>query len=347
MLQPDADSRLATTWLRAASRPACVFDIGSCGRRSANNRGRQTQTPARLPGQAFPSHSLRFSIRPVARAVAKPSHASRIDRGREANRKLRFPFVIEIFNFSLNCTPAQFEAAHAILDNAERQRAERFAAFDHCRRFVVRRAMRRIAFAERLQALPSEIHFEEQENEKPIVVGAPKDFHFSASHSSDVGIIGIAASKIGIDIECMDRDIDYLRFAERVFAPDEIEAISSRSGEARSRAFFNCWTGKEAYLKALGLGLPGGLRSFAVRCAPEEPPGLSWTREDREPAQRWLFKRYCNGSYVMTLVTGTCGNEHPLQLQSLSVESIDAGVPIAASTDQAWRECPAILPKKL
>jgi 4'-phosphopantetheinyl transferase len=75
--------------------------------------------------------------------------------------------------------------------------------------------------------------------------------------------------------------------AERYFSPREAAQLRSLPRVQQSLAFFRCWTRKEAYLKALGCGISGGLQSFEVSLLPDEPPALLWDRTDDQAGGRW------------------------------------------------------------
>ena len=96
--------------------------------------------------------------------------------------------------------------------------------------------------------------------------------------------------EIGIDLERIRPNFATQEIAERFFAPAEIAVLRSLSEEVRTRAFFDCWTRKEAFIKARGLGLSLSLRKFAVSLAPEEEPALLSVEEDPQAPTRWTLK---------------------------------------------------------
>lgn len=246
--------------------------------------------------------------------------------------------MISLWHFSLDCKPESVGAASAFLDRGEFEQASRFKFDKHRRRFVVRRAARRILLADIMNVPPQELRFDERRNRKPVVVDSPDDFDFSTSHASDCGVIVTGETKLGVDVESLDRDVDFLPFARRSFTSEETQVIKSHHDELRSRAFFNCWTGKEAYVKALGLGLQKDLQSFAVCCAPDAMPGLLWDKDTHQDESRWAFRRYGNGKFVVTIVIENAGRDSQIKVIALDLASLQSGRPIFDKRDPPWRE---------
>lgn len=143
----------------------------------------------------------------------------------------------------------------------ERDRAARFHFDRDRRRFIVRRGRLRILLAERAGGAPEKLVFTAGPLGKPILRAGP---HFSASHSGDRMIVAIAEVELGCDIERIDETIDWRPVAESFFAPGECAALKPLSGAAGRQSFFDCWTRKEAFVKALGQGLSYPLDAFDV-----------------------------------------------------------------------------------
>lgn len=244
---------------------------------------------------------------------------------------------IDAWIFSLSCDDEALVAAAALLSDDERQRAGRFRYGRHRRRFIVRRAMRRVVLAAAGGQDPAKLEFTEDEGGKPRLIDCPAGLEFNASHSEECGVVVTGPVPLGVDIDCLDRNLDYMNFATRKFTPQETAEIAAQSGKARIAAFFSCWTGKEAYIKALGVGLKKNLGSFAVRLKPGRAPGLCWDSEASDSELCWTFYRLCTGSYVMTV----CASDASLAMSthSLSDRSLRTGRPVSESAGHDWQPC--------
>ena len=149
-----------------------------------------------------------------------------------------------------------------VIDEEERRKAARFRFDRDARRFVARRARLRMLLAPYTGEAPERLCFALGPHGKPVLgQGAP---HFSLSHSQGVLMLAIADVAVGCDIEAIDPDLDWQPLAERLFAPAEREALRLLPAAAARRGFFDCWSRKEAYVKALGQGLSHPLDIFTV-----------------------------------------------------------------------------------
>jgi 4'-phosphopantetheinyl transferase len=115
--------------------------------------------------------------------------------------------------------------------------------------------------------------------------------HFNVSHSRDLALFGFTrVSEIGADVESIRPDFATQEIANRFFRADEGRDTGAVGGErARGRPFFNCWTRKEAYIKARGHRAVTGLSTFAVTLKPGEPAALVRVDEDVGAPARWTM----------------------------------------------------------
>jgi 4'-phosphopantetheinyl transferase len=199
---------------------------------------------------------------------------------------------VHVWRAHLYEEPEALAVSRSILAPDERARADRFHfERDRVRFIVARSALRRI-LNRYLNISPAEIGFSYNQYGKPVLsaeAGEPR-LRFNVSHSHECALYAITRDgEVGVDIEFVREDFASLEIAERFFSPREIEMLRRLPEELRTEAFFNCWTRKEAYIKALGEGLSHPLDKFVVSLAPGEPVSLlSHDDLPQEPA-RWSW----------------------------------------------------------
>ena len=91
---------------------------------------------------------------------------------------------------------------------------------------------------------------------------------FSVSHSGTFGVVALAAGdrRIGVDVEAVRPRSRLDALADRVLGAEEHAAWRALDDpDVRLRAFLRAWTAKEAYLKALGIGITTLLRDVPMR----------------------------------------------------------------------------------
>lgn len=160
------------------------------------------------------------------------------------------------------------------LSEDERDRARRFVFERDRRRYVAGRTQLREMLGARLQVAPRDVAFAYGPRGKPRLADrfASSGWRFNASHCEDVAIFAFSRDReVGIDIEAVRALPDADEVAARCFSPRESAAYCALAAHDRPQGFFNCWTRKEAFIKALGDGLHFPLEDFDVSLAPGEP----------------------------------------------------------------------------
>lgn len=151
-----------------------------------------------------------------------------------------------------------------LLAGEERARAASFVLPLHRRRFAVCRGLLRRLLGAYAGTPPEEIQFGYGDHGKPFLTEpAGLEIHFNASHSEDAALLAFARCPVGVDIECI-REVDVDSLAATVFSDRERRYIAGLEGPLRLSAFFECWTRKEACIKAESLGLSAPLRQFTA-----------------------------------------------------------------------------------
>jgi 4'-phosphopantetheinyl transferase len=113
---------------------------------------------------------------------------------------------------------------------------------------------------------------------------------FNLSHSNGMALYAVARGRrVGVDIEYMREDFASLEVAESFFSKDEFEALKAEPIDRRTKAFFNCWSRKESYIKAIGMGISYPLDGFTVSLVPDAAPALLKVDADATEATRWIM----------------------------------------------------------
>lgn len=184
---------------------------------------------------------------------------------------------IHIWRAQLDLGSLATAALTSHLSAEETARAARFRMPEDRRRFAVCRGILRELLGVYLRCPPADVVISSSKNKKPCVNGDPSSGSvcFNLSHSGELAAYAFAQGReLGIDIELFRENIDFADIAERYFADREKMQIRTAPPDLRQQRFFECWTRQEAYLKALGEGLPlldqlRGAHSAAAK--PEDP----------------------------------------------------------------------------
>ena len=190
------------------------------------------------------------------------------------------------------------EACARVLSADEQARASRFrSSAARCRFVRCRAALRALVHAYRESGSPTSVVFDQGPFGKPVLRSRGRArLHFNVSHTAGMGVIALAsAGPIGVDVERIHDIPERERLADRCFFARERVEFAAVEAPARSLAFFQGWTRKEAFLKATGEGLSHGLHELEVSLRPEQParflrvpgsPGAErdWSLHSFEPA---------------------------------------------------------------
>jgi 4'-phosphopantetheinyl transferase len=195
---------------------------------------------------------------------------------------------IHIWQFPLTISTASLDHFTAMLSEDERARAARFRFEKDTRHFTVARAMVRSILGSYLKIPGRNLRFVYSHHGKPALADDTTDIRFSVSHSSDLGMLAVTRGReVGVDLETTRDNVEIDQLAIRYFSEHECAALREISNTQRLRAFFRCWTSKEAFLKAQGIGLSRSLGSFDVEVNPKLPARLLATRPNAEEAEHW------------------------------------------------------------
>ncbi len=184
------------------------------------------------------------------------------------------PAEIQVWRVNLLAPTGEVSQLRMLLSAQEKNQAAQFHfAHDH-RRFIIRRAVLRQLLAVNLGLRPEEIQIDGTGFKKPQITTAqnPLQLQFNSSHASDWALIALAQNcELGVDIEKHHHLPERADLAKKFFSEAEVRELNRLTEPARTEGFFNCWTRKEAFVKAIGQGLAFPLNHFSVSLTPEQP----------------------------------------------------------------------------
>ena len=186
----------------------------------------------------------------------------------------------EVHLWSVDIDAASLPHLLALLSDDERDRVARYFREMDRARFVVVRAALRTLLGRYLQTPPEAIGFYDGPHGKPhLRATGDRRLHFNVSHSGGLALLAFCETQeVGVDVERVRDMADAERMARRFFTPGEAEQWAGFPPDLRLRAFFELWTRKEAYAKALGRGVT----SDAVRLP--DPQDEEWSIFDVSPS---------------------------------------------------------------
>ena len=210
---------------------------------------------------------------------------------------------VHVWRISLEQPAPRVTLLQRFLAGEEVERAEAFRFLRDREHFVVARALLRIILGRYLFREPRELRFRYGPRGKPHLMGegggSGVEVRFNLSHSYGLALLAVTrGAQIGVDIERIHPDLAYERIADRFFSSEEVASLRTLpQNDIRRKAFFACWTRKEAYLKAIGEGLSCPLDRFTVSLGPWKPVALLCVDGSHEVASRWALYELNPGPY--------------------------------------------------
>lgn len=220
---------------------------------------------------------------------------------------------MDVWRISTSLQNDNLAKFYSVLTPDQRARAKRMRVREKRNQYVIAQGLTRMLIGKRVGADPRALEFDRGPKGKPYLGGEYADagIQFNMTHTSHMALVAITLNReVGIDVERIRENLQWEKLANRYFSPLEYSGYSKLPEAVRLRAFFTCWTRKEAVLKAIGTGLGGGLASFDVSADPDTPPALLDNRWNGRFHGNWTLHQLQPGpGYVATLVAERDGFE--------------------------------------
>lgn len=217
---------------------------------------------------------------------------------------------VHVWRVDLNQPLPIIERCRQLLSVDEQDRADRFHFESDRQHFIVGRGCLREMLARYLDigVGAESIRLSYASHGKPELAASysqPLPLKFNLAHSGDLALYAFTrVREIGVDLEQLRPDFTGDDIARRFFSSNEVGRLTSLPASVRHEAFFNCWTRKEAFIKALGDGVYHRLDGFDVSLAPGEPARI--LRVENTPGEEcgWRLESFSPAAgFVAAVVT--------------------------------------------
>ena len=196
--------------------------------------------------------------------------------------------TVHVWAWNYDYSAESLERYISLLSPEEGLRMQRFH-FERDRiRYGICHGILRVLLGKYTGLPPSSLSFGQNEFGKPHLVfpAAISGLTFNLSHTSCIALLAVATGRaVGVDVEEV-RPIEP-GLVERYFSPQEQAALRALTGKEWLEGFFNCWTRKEAILKAVGTGLQMRLDAFDVTVNSKEQAAVLGVRADAGFTSSW------------------------------------------------------------
>ena len=201
--------------------------------------------------------------------------------------------AVHVWRASLHVPASCLCTLEETLTADELARAERFYFQKHREHFIAGRGLLRNILSRYLDKEPDQLRFCYNSYGKPTLTEETdaEGLCFNLSHSHETALYALTHGReIGVDIEYFRPDVEVEKLAERFFSPREAAVLRALPEHLRKEGFFNCWTRKEAYIKAEGKGMSIPLSTFDVSLTPGEPAALLRSQSHPRETARWCLQ---------------------------------------------------------
>ncbi len=179
-----------------------------------------------------------------------------------------------------------------LLTDQEKQKAEKFRFYKDRSCYIIARGTLRNLLGAYTSQDPKEITIDYGFHGKPSHK-SKSNIQFNISHSEESIVLGfIKDYDIGVDVEKVKDGIEIENIARSFFSEEEVHALLELKKEDHLQAFYNCWTRKEAFIKAEGSGLSFPLNKFVVSLDSTKEARLIETKWDQEERLKWTLTSF-------------------------------------------------------
>ncbi len=203
------------------------------------------------------------------------------------------PGEVHLWSASLAADDEQYRYYQSCMNPEEMARANRYAMATSRTRFICARAILKLLLSRYIGKNPAEISFRLGPLGKPYLPPASGNFlQFNSTDTEEEALFAFCLdAEIGVDIEYKTRKVNHAIIAHRKLTEQEYSYYRALPASQRRLFFLSVWTRKEAYGKAIGVGIKYRLNEVNLidenqspRISIRDDAGVVWEIVQIEPA---------------------------------------------------------------
>jgi len=196
---------------------------------------------------------------------------------------------IHVWVVAIQASESQCATLGRYLDPQETETASRIPHLQKQSSFVVAHGVLRCLIARYLTCHPSALKFVSSPQGKP-QLAFPERMQFNMTRSGPWAAFAFSSNcTVGVDLEEVRALPELPNIIRRVLCAEEATQLMLLPEPDRERGFICCWTRKEAYSKAIGLGLLTAFDDFCVAAHPDQPARMNSIGKDASLAAAWTI----------------------------------------------------------
>jgi 4'-phosphopantetheinyl transferase len=218
---------------------------------------------------------------------------------------------VHVWRISLSHFTSRLHSLKQLLSSDERDRADKYFFKKDQDSYIAARGILRKIISVYLKIEPEDLLFKYNKFGKPFLIQQEgrNDLQFNLSHSNGIVLYSFTRNRhVGIDIEYIRPEVVKNINMEHFLSSKEAAKLRNLPEDLKIKGFFNCWTRKEAYLKALGKGLSIHLDQFDAIPASKKFVQILKAQPDSTKSSCWsLYDLNVGSEYNAALVVEGTG----------------------------------------
>ncbi len=207
----------------------------------------------------------------------------------------------------------------AALSSQENDRFGRLIRPSSQRQYLASRVLLRHALSRYADRAPGDWQFDKEPHGRPRIIDPPGGLDFNLAHTQHLVVVAITRSlRVGVDVERSPAPVDLCSIREKVLTPSELAAITPLNELAIREQLIRHWVVKEAYTKAIGLGMRRGFHTFEV-----DLDGALPVLKDPLADRPWHLREYPVGDHLLALASPDRGL--PIDLRTVNAVRVLRG----------------------